>query len=123
MYTSCTKTNVKANILKSFCCIGSHLRIVIATIAFSMGLDIPDLRPSDHLENYIQETGELEEMESYAVQYYIRTIDMLQNKWLTQFHVSVSYFLLTLKTVTCTLVCLVNVIVAVCIILNVNVYI
>ena len=88
-----------------------------------MGLDIPDLRPSDHLENYIQETGELEEMESYAVQYYIRTIDMLQNKWLTQFHVSVSYFLLTLKTVTCTLVCLVNVIVAVCIILNVNVYI
>ena len=63
MYTSCTKTNVKANILKSFCCIGSHLRIVIATIAFSMGLDIPDLRqvihwgPSDDLENYIQETG------------------------------------------------------------------
>lgn len=41
----------------------SHLRIVIATIAFGMGVDLPDVRqvisvgcPGD-VESYIQETG------------------------------------------------------------------
>jgi superfamily II DNA helicase RecQ len=63
MYTSCTKESVKENILKSFCSAESHLRVVIATIAFSMGLDVPDIHqvihwgPSDDFECYIQETG------------------------------------------------------------------
>ncbi len=41
----------------------SQLRIVIATIAFGMGIDCPDVQsiihlgPSDDLESYIQETG------------------------------------------------------------------
>ena len=63
MYTSCTQETVKENIVKSFCSASSCLRIVISTIAFSMGLDVPDIRqvvhwsPSDDLESYIQETG------------------------------------------------------------------
>ena len=63
MYTSCTQDTVKENIVKSFCSASSCLRIVISTIAFSMGLDVPDIRqvvhwgPSDDLESYIQETG------------------------------------------------------------------
>ena len=41
----------------------SHLRIVIATIAFDMGVDLPDVRQvihvaaPDDVESYIQETG------------------------------------------------------------------
>ena len=63
MYTSCTQEEVKQNIISSFCSTNGHLRIVIATIAFSMGLDVPDIRhvihwgPSDDFESYIQETG------------------------------------------------------------------
>lgn len=63
MFTSCTQEEVKKTILKSFCSPTGHLRIVIATIAFSMGLDVPDIRqvihwgPSDDRESYIQETG------------------------------------------------------------------
>ena len=59
MYTSCTQEKVKENIVKSFCLSTGHLRIVIATIAFSMGLDVPDIRqiihwgPSDDFESYI----------------------------------------------------------------------
>ena len=43
MYTSYTQEEVKENIVKSFCLSTSHFRIVIATIAFSMGLDVPDI--------------------------------------------------------------------------------
>ena len=63
MYTSCTQEEVKKNIIHSFCSRDGHLWIVIATIAFSMGLDVPDIRhvihwgPSDDFECYIQETG------------------------------------------------------------------
>jgi superfamily II DNA helicase RecQ len=63
MYTgSCTQKEVKEHIVKSFPQ-STPLRIVISTIAFSMGLDIPDVRQiihwgaSDSLEVYIQETG------------------------------------------------------------------
>ncbi len=40
-----------------------HLRLMISTIAFSMGMDVPDIRhvihwgPSDDFESYMQETG------------------------------------------------------------------
>lgn len=63
MFTSCTDTEVKSQIIESFNKTTSPLRIVVATVAFAMGVDTPDVRkiihygaPSDML-SYIQETG------------------------------------------------------------------
>ena len=62
MYHSCTDTIVKDSIAKLFV-EASHLRVVIATVAFGMGIDCPDVRqiihvgPLDDIEAYIQETG------------------------------------------------------------------
>ena len=62
MYSSCTDTDTKRIIMEQFTK-PSQLRIVIATIAFGMGIDCPDVQsiihlgPSDDLESYIQETG------------------------------------------------------------------
>ena len=62
MYTHCTHQTVKDKILKLFTS-PSSLRIVIATIAFGMGVDCPDVRQIVHwgvpedTETYVQETG------------------------------------------------------------------
>lgn len=62
MFTKCTDEEVKVQIVKSFS-MESPLRVVIATVAFGMGLDCPDVRQVVHLgapdntESYIQETG------------------------------------------------------------------
>ena len=62
MFMSCTEESVKNEIIKRF----SHessLRIVLATVAFGMGIDCPDVReiihlgPPSDLESYVQETG------------------------------------------------------------------
>ena len=62
MYLSCTDQEVKDEIIRLFC-IDSNLRVVVATIAFGIGIDCPDVRqvvhfgsPSD-LESYVQESG------------------------------------------------------------------
>ena len=61
MYTSCTDEEVKSQIVRSFCS-DSPMRIVIATIAFGLGIDTPDVSQVVHLgapedmESYIQET-------------------------------------------------------------------
>ena len=63
MFTSCTRPDVKDTVLKSFSRADSHLRVVIATVAFGMGLDCPNVRrvihwgPSENIELYLQETG------------------------------------------------------------------
>ena len=63
MYTKCTHPQVKEDIIQSFCSLTGTTRIVIATIAFGMGLDCPDVRqvihwgPSSDIESFIQETG------------------------------------------------------------------
>ena len=63
MYTKCTEMSVKESIISLFCTQLSLLRVVIATIAFGMGLDSPFVRqvihwgPSDTIEDYVQETG------------------------------------------------------------------
>lgn len=63
MFTACTRSDIKDTILKSFVDPNSQLRIVIATIAFGMGLDCPNVRciihwgPSEDIELYLQETG------------------------------------------------------------------
>ena len=62
MFTSVVDEGQKDGIIQRFTS-DSHLRIVIATIAFGMGLDLPDVRQvihvglPDDIESYIQETG------------------------------------------------------------------
>ena len=63
IFTACTTPPVKENILASFCKLNGKLRVVIATVAFGMGLDCPNVcniyhwgAPGD-LEQYLQETG------------------------------------------------------------------
>lgn len=62
MYLSCTDPVVKKEIVESFTK-NSHLRIVIATVGFGMGIDcygvreIIHLGPPNNLESYVQETG------------------------------------------------------------------
>ena len=63
MYTKCQEKDVKEEIIQSFCDPQGCLRIVIATIAFGMGLDCPDIRqvihwgPSSDIESFLQEIG------------------------------------------------------------------
>ena len=62
MYTSCTDEATESMIVQKFTR-PSQLRIVIATVAFGMGIDCPDVHDIFHLgppgdvESYIQETG------------------------------------------------------------------
>jgi ATP-dependent DNA helicase RecQ len=62
MYTHCTCQSVKDTILAQFT-VSSPLRIVVATVAFGMGVDCPDVRQVIHwgvpedAETYVQETG------------------------------------------------------------------
>ena len=61
MYTKCTEMSVKDGIVTSFAQPDSTLRVVIATIAFGMGLDCPNVfevihwGPSSTIEDYVQE--------------------------------------------------------------------
>jgi len=63
MYTACTAKSVKKNIVENFTAANGTCRVVIATIAFGMGLDSPDVRttihwgPSASIESYVQESG------------------------------------------------------------------
>ena len=63
MFSVCTEERVKNDIISSFTDPHNALRVVVATIAFGMGLDAPNVSrivhygPSDSIEAYIQETG------------------------------------------------------------------
>lgn len=63
MYTATTQEEVKEQILKSFTNPQSPLRIVIATIAFGMGINCTDIRqvihvgPPDDIKSYVQHMG------------------------------------------------------------------
>ena len=63
MFTACTEKNVKDTIIHNFVQTDSPLRVVIATVAFGMGLDSPNIRriihwgPPADIESYMQETG------------------------------------------------------------------
>ena len=62
-FTSATHKSVKDGVLKAFTEPVSPLHIVIATIAFGMGIDTPDIRyvvhwgPPHDVEQYVQATG------------------------------------------------------------------
>ncbi len=63
MYTRASTPDTKEKVLSSFTKAASKLRLVIATTAFGMGIDSPDIRqvidygPPSCLEEYVQETG------------------------------------------------------------------
>lgn len=63
MYTHCTHSSVKSKILEQFTSLHSSLKVIIATIAFGMGIDCPDVRQVIHwgtpedAEMYVQESG------------------------------------------------------------------
>ena len=63
LYTACTTEDTKDHILKSFTSPNGAIRIVVATIAFGLGLDVPNIRqtfhwgPSTDIEAHVQETG------------------------------------------------------------------
>jgi len=63
MHCKCTEPDMKEAILRAFCAPNGNLWIVIATIAFGMGLDCRDVHqiihwgPSHDVESYVQETG------------------------------------------------------------------
>lgn len=62
MFTACTVPEVKESILESFKETRGNLCVVIATIAFGMGLDCPNVKrvihwgPSSDIEQYVQES-------------------------------------------------------------------
>lgn len=63
LYTACTAEDTKDYILRSFTGRTGAVRVVVATIAFGLGLDAPDIHqifhwgPSSDIEAYVQETG------------------------------------------------------------------
>ena len=63
MFSACTQPDVKEEIIRSFSIPNSQLRVVIATIAFGMGIDCSNVRrimhwgASDDVEQYLQESG------------------------------------------------------------------
>ena len=81
MFTACTHAGVKNAILEAFTNKSSPLRVVIATIAFGLGLNCPDIRrvihwgPPDSIETYMQETGRAgrDGLNSKAVLYFNTT--------------------------------------------------
>ena len=63
MFHSCTESCIKDKIIKAFTSDLSPLRVVIATTAFGMGIDVPNIRTIIHfgscedVETYVQAVG------------------------------------------------------------------
>ena len=78
MFTSGTHPSVREDIIESFTKLDSPLRVLIATVAFEMGVNPPDVRlilqhgPPNDMETYIQETGRggRDGLPTYAVMRY-----------------------------------------------------
>ena len=78
MFNACNTSHVKSNILSSFASPKSRLRVIVATVAFGMGIDCPNVEniihwgPPSDCESYIQETGRAGQdgTTAYATLYY-----------------------------------------------------
>ena len=63
MFHSCTEPCIKEKIIEAFSTPSSPLRLIIATVAFGMGIDVPDIRSIVHFgscedtEAYVQAIG------------------------------------------------------------------
>ena len=79
MFHNATSARVKDVVAKTFTNLDSNIRVVIATVAFGMGLDIPDVKyvlqfwASRSLEQFYQESGRAgrkENFQAYSITYY-----------------------------------------------------
>ena len=63
MFTACTSVDVKEDIVKSFTQPEGRFRLIVATVAFGMGMDCSNVQriihwgPPFDVESYVQETG------------------------------------------------------------------
>ncbi|SMN01674.1 ATP-dependent DNA helicase RecQ [uncultured Candidatus Thioglobus sp.] len=79
-YDASTAPDIKERVVQSFTQGNGSLRLVIATVAFAMGLDSPNVRhvihwgPPDDIEMYVQEAGRAgrDGLSARAVLYYNR---------------------------------------------------
>jgi len=73
MYTRASSDDMKKKILVSFMTEGGKLRLLIATSAFSMGVDCPDIQnvvhlgPPSSLVQYVQESGRVGRNGAFSV--------------------------------------------------------
>lgn len=78
MYHTAMTVDLKEKVLQSFCTVNGKLRLLIATTAFGLGIDCPDIRrvyhwgPPSDLDSYVQESGRAgrDEQQSDAVLWY-----------------------------------------------------
>ena len=78
MFTSGTHSSVKETISSAFSTTSSHLRVFIATVAFGMGVNPPNVHyiihcgPPNDVETYVQEVGRggRDGSRTYAILYY-----------------------------------------------------
>ena len=81
MFTSSSHSKDKQRILANFTNPSSALRVVVATVAFGIGIDAPNVRhvvhwgPPKTIECYVQESGRCGQdgQDSSAVLYFTRT--------------------------------------------------
>ena len=77
-FDGCTAESTKARIVADFTNPDGFIRVVIATVAFGMGLDSPNIRkvihwgPPTDVELYVQETGRAgrDKQKAYAILYF-----------------------------------------------------
>ena len=88
MFAGCTAESTKDSILTSFIQPSGCICVVIAMIAFGLGLDAPDIRtiihwgPSRDIEAYVQESGRCGRDGKYSrVMKHVITVEMLNAFW------------------------------------------